>query len=368
MRIAHLSSAHAAFDVRIFHKECRTLARAGHDVAFIVPHEHDETRDGVRLCAVPRPANRRSRFALAITNVARRALAFDADVYHLHDPELLTIVPLLKASGGKVVYDVHENVPGQIRRKRWIPSMLRPPVSTIVAAVEQLFARGLLDRIVAATPAIAARFPATKTVIIQNFPLVGELASHEARQARQLRPTATYVGAISANRGAREMVRAMGHLSDLEPRLVLAGRFSPPSLEPELRGLPEWRFVDYLGLLPRPEVAAVLAQANVGLVVFHPEPNHVDAQPNKLFEYMSASLPIVASDFPLWRQIVLDSQAGIMVDPLDDRDIAAAIREIVAQPELAMEMGRAGSAAVAETYNWGREAAKLIALYEDLAR
>jgi glycosyltransferase involved in cell wall biosynthesis len=93
-------------------------------------------------------------------------------------------------------------------------------------------------------------------------------------------------------------------------------------------------------------------------------PNHIDAQPNKMFEYMSAGLPLIASDFPLWREIVEGNDCGVCVDPADPAAIAEAIDRLVENPDLARRMGENGQRAVHERYNWAIEEKKLLALYD----
>jgi glycosyltransferase involved in cell wall biosynthesis len=138
------------------------------------------------------------------------------------------------------------------------------------------------------------------------------------------------------------MIEAAERLRDPEARLVLIGSFATPELEQEARSLPGWRRVDYLGPLRRPEVGEQLAAARAGLVLFHPQPNHTEALPNKIFEYMAAGLPIVASDFPYWRSLLEPIGCAVWVDPLDPAGIATAMDDLLADEEGAGEMGRRG--------------------------
>jgi glycosyltransferase involved in cell wall biosynthesis len=201
-------------------------------------------------------------------------------------------------------------------------------------------------------------------VLVQNFPLLAELEPPETAVAPR-QPHFAYVGGLARIRGAIEMVDALARLSSPDIRLQMAGGF-PQDLGAELQSMPGWAKVDFVGWADRPTVARLLASCRAGLVLFHPEPNHVKAQPNKMFEYMAAGLPVIASDFPLWREIVEGAGCGLLVDPMDPQAIATAMQWIIDHPEEAAEMGRRGRAAVERTYNWEAESVKLVDLYRRL--
>ena len=152
-----------------------------------------------------------------------------------------------------------------------------------------------------------------------------------------------------------------------DSKLLLAGPFSDDIELSVVQRLPGWDCVERLGLLDRPAVSAIMGRSRAGLVLFHPCLNHVDAQPNKLFEYMAAGLPVVASDFPLWRELIEGRRCGLCVDPLNPNAIAAAIRWIFEHSEEAEVMGKRGREAVRRELNWENEADKLLALYDSLA-
>jgi glycosyltransferase involved in cell wall biosynthesis len=101
----------------------------------------------------------------------------------------------------------------------------------------------------------------------------------------------------------------------------------------------------------------------MGLVIFQPAENHIESQPNKLFEYLSAGLPIVASNFPLWREIVEGNGVGIVVDPTNSQEVADAISFLLKNPELCAEMGGRARALIEARLNWNVEARKLIEFY-----
>jgi glycosyltransferase involved in cell wall biosynthesis len=369
-KVCVLTTVHPSFDIRVFYKEAKTLAEAGYKVVLVAQHEGAETVEGVRIAALPRPRNRLDRIATLSFKALRIALKQQADVYHFHDPELIPVGLLLRARGKRVVYDVHEDLPRSILSKHYLPGWSRSLLARVAEGIEGLASRAF-SGVVAATPAIADRFMGLNgnCVVVQNFPLVDEFSSAANKPWRHRAPAVAYVGGISPERGIRQMVEAMGLLPDrLEATLKLAGRFDPPWIRDELVGLPGWRRVEELGFLDRLRVAEVLGTVQVGLVLFHPYPNHISAQPNKLFEYMSAGIPVIASDFPLWRQIVQGTGCGLLVDPLDPKAIAEAIEYVLTHPEEAEAMGRRGREAVEQHYNWSSEGRKLLALYADLQR
>jgi glycosyltransferase involved in cell wall biosynthesis len=375
MKVCHITSVHSASDTRILIKECQSLQKAGHEVVYIVPNAEDSVQFGVKIKGVSSTAaNRIKRMVNTTSLVYEEALRQDADVYHFHDSELIPIGLKLKAKGKKVIYDVHEDLPEQILSKQWIPGPLRKSVAFSAKNFEK-YASKRFDAVVTATPYINERFKTynSNSVTIHNYPLLQELMrstdGQELPEQRNVdKKRVVYLGGIYLLRGIKEMIRSVEKVNDKQPlEFRMGGSFAPASLEDEVKKMSGWKHVNYLGFLNREEVKEELSHANAGLVLLHPEPRFVVSYPIKLFEYMSAGLPVIASNFPLWQDIVRDNECGICVDPLNIEEIAKAIENILNNPDLAAEMGAKGRRAIEEKYNWEKESERLIELYESLS-
>jgi hypothetical protein len=367
-RIVHITSAHSALDTRIFYKECRSLARAGYEVVLLGAHPLNEMRDGVLLLGLGRSPGRTHRMTLKLIELCREAFRLDADIYHIHDPELLFVTLLLRLTGKQVVYDIHEDLPRSVLYKRYIPAYLRKPLMWIVELIEDALAR-CMTGLITATPTIDKRFASIHscTRVVNNFPLRDELLPPSVSNWNRREMAVAYIGGSSEERGIREMLRAI----DLLPHshgahLELAGTFSTTALQTEMEETPEWNNVHWHGVLDRCGIASLLSRVRAGLVLFHPEENFVCSQPIKFFEYMSAGIPVIASDFPLWRSIIEESGCGLLVDPLDTNAIADAIEHLLTDSALAEAMGARGRKAVEERFNWDVEERNLLSFYSSI--
>jgi glycosyltransferase involved in cell wall biosynthesis len=368
-RVAHLTTVHRPDDPRIALKECATLRAAGYDVILVSRGKPPAGATG-RFVSIGEPRSRLHRmtgFALQMLRVAR---AQRAAIYHFHDPELIPAGVLLKAAGARVVYDVHEDLPRQIAYKPYLPAFSRGPLTAVSAVAEGLAAR-VLDAVVAATPRIAARFPAGKTVVVQNFPLTSEFEGLADARPYASRPeTVAYVGRVTPTIGALVMAEAARLVGSARagvpaPGFVIAGPVDPgTAAEMQARAAPVE--LELPGWTDRAGVTHLLGSARVGLVLFQPVENYVEAYPTKLFEYMAAGVPVVASDFPVWREIVAGAAAGLLVDPRDPSAVAEAILELLADPDRAAQMGRNGRQAVLERYRWEPQGERLVELYARL--
>ena len=359
IKICHISTVHSLYDTRIFLKECKTLAKSGYKVYYIVTHFCDEKIDGVNVISLPEIKGRLNRMIKKTMLAYKKALEINAEIYHIHDPELIPIALKLKKLGKKVIYDVHEDVPRDILSKEYIPKKLRPIISNVFEIFEK-FASKKFDYIIAATPYIRDRFLklGCKTIDIQNMPLLSEFTNivHDWGSKEN---AVCYVGGINRIRGIYEMIEAIKILSGV--KLYLAGSVE---MKEEKEIIDNFYNVVFLGHLTRNEMRKLFSKVKAGLVLFHPEENHINSQPNKLFEYMSAGIPVIASNFPLWRDIVEGNNCGICVNPLNPVEISEAIRYLLENPKEAKKMGENGRKAVLEKYNWEKESEKLLYVYE----
>lgn len=367
-RVVLLTSIRDFRDMRVFHKEGRSLARAGYAVTLIVPGTQDQPVDGISIQAVPRLKNRLLRMTLTVWRVYRKALRQQADVYHFHDSELIPAGLLLRLRGKTVIYGIDEDLPRDLQSKHYLPRWSRPVLGWIAEQIENA-ACPRFSALVVATNAIGERFRPlnSRTLVVHNYPRFTEFVSSSRAPSIQRGCSVVYMGSISRERGLGEMLQAMELLPEkLDARLKLAGQFAPPDAQRAMEQSPVRNRIDWLGLLNQAEMQELLATVSVGLALYHPEPNHVRAEPFKLFEYMAAGVPVIASDFPLWREIVKGTGCGLVVDPQNPAAIARAIEHVLTHPEEAEAMGRRGREAAAKHYNWENEERNLCRLYERL--
>ena len=365
VRVAQLTSVHTPDDPRISLKECPTLAAAGFDVTLVATGIPTAPSPMVRFVAVRPSRSRISRMLIGPARVFRAARRTGARVFHFHDPELMGVAIALKLLGGQVIYDVHEDLPRQIAYKTYLPRLVRRPIASFAAIVEGIVAR-LVDGVVAATPRIAERFPDDRTVVVQNFPLIEEFSEREPRPYADRLDEIVYVGRITAAVGALVMADAAAIVAGRRDIAFTVAGPDPYGIAEEIQRRARPATAQMPGWIDRPTVTDLLDRAKVGLVLFQPEGNYVEAYPTKLFEYMAAGLPVVASDFPLWREIVDGAGCGYLVDPHDPVAIADAIEAILDDPAGAAEMGRRGREAVFDRYRWDPEGARLVGFYERL--
>lgn len=363
MKVCHLTSVHKWNDVRIFEKECVSLAKAGFDVSLIAVNCQSGTFDGVNVISVSSDAKSRlGRMTKTVKSVYQAALKVDADIYHFHDPELLRIGKKLKRFGKKVVYDSHEDLPRQILDKLWIPAMFRKIISNRTEKYENRIASHL-SGIVAATPHIQKRFLESNpnTENINNFPILEKMSVDVKWETRK--SEVCYIGGIFNSRGVEELVDAMDEVNAV---LNLAGNYSPLELRDKLISKKGWRNVKEYGFVGRSEIMEILSRSKVGMVTLHPTQAYIESLPIKMFEYMAAGIPVIASDFPLWRSIIDKHKCGICVDPKSVKEVSDAINSIFSNDAAASEMGKNGQKAANEFYSWTAEAKKLVEFYKKL--
>lgn len=410
-RICHVSSAHKPFDSRIFEKEATSLAANGYDVSLVVSNIDDQEKNSVKIFGVKyKSQSRLYRFIKGAKLVCKRAAELKAEVYHLHDPELLFRVGYLKRkTKAKIIFDSHEDIFNILLDRDYIPKAAK---KIILPIIRYFLARELkkVDAIVVVTPEFLETYKglAPKMELISNFPKlldipedepVGEAAASEA-----VEPLATAVAAaehVAAEatecavaafpetsapaqyRGGSKpnlifvggilrlwnISRILDAIEGIDCTLSICGIKDEAYLK-ELEQHSQWHKVNYMGFLNRPRLYQEYKKADLGLAVMLPRANNVDNSGTlgviKFFEYMMVPIPIVASNFPRWKNIIESGDCGLSVDPFSVQEIREAIKELL-KDRGEWERRAKNARHLAETkYNWKTEEAKLLSLYRSL--
>lgn len=371
-KVCILTSAHSALDDRIFYKEAKTLAKTGYDVSIIGSHHKEETLEKIKI--IPFPKNRfLGRIFFTNWKMFFVAKNQKADIYHFHDPDLLLVGLFLKIfTKRKVIYDVHEDFPEQLFPSK-IPFFIRNFLIFFINFLEKLISKKF-DYVIAATEDIKNKFQQyhCRVIDVKNYPVIGFFLQDDLNipiKKEKDCPTLIYIGSLSKERGIREIIEAV-KLVNLKHkvRLKIIGWFSNKNFEKEIKKISP-KEVEFVNGIPYTQIPQELKAADIGLVCLRPdEPRYRVSLPVKLFEYMITGLPVIASNFLLWKEIVEKNNCGICVDPLKPEEIAKTIEYLINHPIEAKQMGENGKKAILEKYNWENESKKLLKVYENLLK
>lgn len=365
-RVTHLTTVHHPFDPRIFWKECGTLREAGFAVHLVAQHERSEVRRGISIEALP-PIEGRYRRVWLQPEVYRKAQALQAGLYHIHDPELIPLAYVLKRmTGTRVVYDVHEDY------GRW-----KGPVEGRLLRTLERWCFSWVDHVIISDEAyrgIAESAKAPVTLIANYFKAPKEAPAPEIRKPPLENLRLVYGGVLSEERG-------LFNLLDLAQRIKREGRNWTVHLTGvcyrervrqraeeriHTKGLEETvRRTDWDAYVPWPELLVGYENAHVGLALWEPHADLVQKIPTKFYEYLHYGLPILCSDFPLWRRFVEAHRCGAVVPPGDARAALRVLKDWSESP--AQYQGLAQNAReAAEAYRWAEMGERLVALYRQL--
>ncbi|MBR7008308.1 MAG: glycosyltransferase [Ruminococcus sp.] len=368
-KVCHMTSAHKSNDVRIFVKECSSLAKAGYDT-YLVARGESREENGVHVIGVGEPGGRLSRATSFAAKVYKTALALDADVYHFHDPELIPWGLKLKRKGKKVIFDSHERYTEQILcKEEYLPKFALKFIAGGYGVYEK-YALRRFDAVVFPCK-IGGKNPfkrlCRRTAIIGNPVVLSEFYDLYDPNLKPDEDAVCYIGGLTEDRGITNDVKAC---HEAGVKLLLAGDFSPESYGEKVKNMPEYSSVEHLGFLDREGVRLAMQRCRAGLYTLRDRGQYfkIDTFGIKVYEYMSMALPVVLSDCEYNRKMTEKYKFGICVDPEDPSAIAAAIRKIIDDPEAARVMGENGRKAVAERFNWGIEEKRLFKLYESVLR
>lgn len=369
IKVCHMTSAHQRYDGRIFRKECKSLSNAGYEVSLIVADgKGNEEVDNVKIFDTGFSYGRIRRFINTTNRVKKLAIELDSDIYHFHDPDLIFAGLSLKKRGKKVIFDMHENVPVDIEDKKYIPFILRKLFSFIYKNIE-IYAVKRFDGIVSTRESINERLRKYNhnIVLINNFPILEPVIETKLNSIPVKGPSICFAGAVSPNWQHKEIIEA---IESTDTMYYLAGESNEKYLD-ELKKLDGWKNVKYMGKIPFKEVKTIYQESSIGMAVYIYCKNMDNKKGNfantKLFEYMYYEIPIVCTDFSLWKELVVDElNCGICVNPYDIDGIRKAINYLIENPDIAREMGKNGKDAIHKKYNWNILAQRLITFYDNI--
>lgn len=373
-KVVHLSSAHSLGDTRIFHKELQSLAEQGFDCHYVAFDDGTtKVQDKVTLHPLGDRDSKLDRWA-DLPELYAAASAIGADVYHLHDWDLLPVgLALKRRTSGQVIYDVHEDYPHLIRNRGWIPKCVQPIVGATFPRFEAV-ASNYFDGIIAATEWVEDSLRnrgVTEVTTIHNYPKTSDINVSNAEKASNNHSyTLAYTGGLSEIRGLFDMIYLLAELRDqgYDVSLLCLGQFVSEQIEKDARSLITdlgiADAVDFPGYVDYQQMFKYLTAADIGLALLDVE-HYKGGIPTKLFEYMYSELPVVISNIQATEKYVTP-EWGRVVPKSNTKEQVKTVVELFENPDECAAMGEAGRAAVEAEFSWEEEHKELIRLYNRL--
>lgn len=360
MKVIHISYTHRYDDIRIYEKECKSLKKKGYDVIHIASNKIADMPESIEL-EVPvkiiklKKAGRFKVVVEYLKDVKKEVDIIKPEICHLHDWQLLPLIPKLRKNY-KVIFDSHEDFPAYLSADflKIFPQCLK---EYCFSGIESYFVKRA-TWVVAANQYIESQLKkmTKKVTAIKNYPIIFKNDGEN-----YYKPQFCYIGGIGDNLGGEILAKG---IRELNAKIFLVGKTNKEYLIK--MNLLSQNKVEDLGFCSKKEVRQIVKESRAGLVVYLPHPNCIHALPNKMFEYLEASVPIICSDFPDWKELLEGKECCIFVDPSNKEEVRQAMNYFLEHPEEAKRMGENGRKAIEEEFNWDKEEERLFSLYQGL--
>ncbi len=371
IKVCHMTSAHKPTDIRIFEKECVSLAKKEEYDVYLVSKGESYKSKNVNIVGIGDiNRGRLSRMLFTAKDIYKKALEIDADIYHFHDPELLPYGLKLKKKGKSVIFDSHENYSEQIKEKYYIPKFLRGFISKVFKSYESKVTKKI-DGVIFPCP-MFGKHPfegrSKRFVYVNNTPILEELYDkYDKNDKDYSNPVVCYAGGLNANRGITKLIEGCYKSG---AKLILGGNFVPASYGEELKNKVEYECVDFRGYLNRDDILKMYEESTIGANVLLNIGQYsvLSNLSTKIYEFMSMGLPVISNDYPYAREVMEKYKFGLVVDSSNSNEIASAIKYLSENPDIARQMGENGRKAIKEHFNWSIDEKVLYDLYEDILK
>ncbi|MUK87346.1 glycosyltransferase [Ornithinibacillus sp. L9] len=367
-RVVHLTTVHHPYDPRIYHKECKSLHQAGYDVTLIAQEDPNESRNNgsIKHIKLKSYSSRLKRMIFGTYDVYKKAKRLNADVYHFHDPELLPVGWLLKKKSNVVIYDIHEDYVTSIMQKEYMKEPIKKLVASAYKFMENIFAKKI--ELCLAEKYYKDIYPRGKCIL--NYPIINDNIINHQRENSPVEDSLLYTGNVTHVRGA--LIHAKLPLIDPSVSVQFVGKCNQ-SIADEIFTIAndKQHQIEIVGIdrfIEKEDIEAKYVSRNwlAGIALFPPTEHYMKKELTKFFEYMSAGLPIICSNFPVWKKFMETYECGIAVDPYNEHEIKEAIEFLRNNPQEVIRMGENGKSAVVEKLNWSVEEEKLVSWYREL--
>jgi len=368
VKICHLTVTHRATDNRIFQNECKALVREGYNVTIIAPNVNCEILENINIIGVKFNLHPILRVLIGSRRIYRKALEVNADIYHFHDIELFKYGLHLKKKGKKVIFDSHEDWLIYASDIKWLPSFIKKTISRYLKEMYKKYLN-CFDAVITVSPHILVKLEkySNNTHMITNYPKYNNddeiIFSKDEYLNRQ--NILFHSGTID---NQEIILKAISDIPNIN--YYMAGTFFKEYKE-KLSKFSSWNRVNYLGYLDKKELENAYKKVTIGITLLHYHANvgfTVGTLGNtKFFEYMKYGLPIVCTNFRIWKERIIDKyKCGICVNPNNVEEVTQAIQYLIYNKEIAYQMGQNAQKAFKEEFNWNSQEQILLNIYKAL--
>ena len=371
MHICMVAFTDLRFDYRIY-REAISLHRAGHRVTIVASSFNPAPLEGwsdfeIHLIPIDRNQSLRRLYPFFWQRALPLLLDARPDAYHAHDLDALW--PAVRAArrlDRRLVYDSHEF---------WIEQsslVNRPLIRSFWSLLEQRLIKQA-DRVITVSSSIAQslkdRYHLEDVVVLRNLPLFREkVQSNLIRETLDLpddRSIVLYQGGFLTENGLREQIEAAAGFK--EAVLVLIGDGpSEGALREQVHSAGLSDRVFFIPRVPFHQLHNYTCSADLGLCLIKGTgQSFYYSLPNKLFEYMMAGLPVLASNFPEMERVIRETKTGATMNPTDLPAIRQEVDDLLCDSSRREACAQA-SLEAATRFNWEREVDQLTQLYTTL--